>query len=222
MLNPDPLILSFPKCGRTWIRAFFILYERDTGIPINVEYRHTTYKSAPTFKRVLLVREPCDIMVSYYFQAKYRSTKNFKCSDIKEFIRCNHVVEDLSERWEKWQRRKGECLEIKYEDLFNNIWAEILEFLNIEIISEKVNKIHKLCEFDNLKKNIHNYFDNNQNRLVFYPLKGKHLDLHSTNNDAHKFRVGKVGGYVDYLDQDDIDYIRNGVPEAARWYKEYA
>lgn len=222
MYEYKPLIVSFPKSGRTWVRAFFMLYQKETGIHVNCKFKHVLYKAAPSFKRVFLVREPCDTLVSWYYQAKYRSRYNYETKNIAAFIRdTGQGAKRLNWYWNKWLKRDGECLEIRYEDLFDNIWTEILEFLNVKVIPDAVDKVHKMCEFSNLKKNLNVYFDD-ANKKRFFPHLHNKIVENPENNNLHKFRVGKVGGYVNYLDQEDINYVRKSVPEAARWYKEYA
>ena len=61
------LLLSFPKSGRTWIRFFMGVYGNLIGKQIDILFKH--YDKANR-KRLLLVREPCDILVSLYFQYK--------------------------------------------------------------------------------------------------------------------------------------------------------
>ena len=57
----------------------------------------------------------------------------------------------------------------------------------------------------------------------------KHLEeskgLNPEENDAHKFRRGKPGGYVDYLSKEDIEFVRDnfdfgkGLEQHTDYYK---
>ena len=217
------LVLSYNKCGRTWIRAFMIVYERLTGMSAKIYYKHKPFTKSPEKKRLLLVRDPCDTLVSLYFHYKYRSRINRKRAenmDIKSFIRSFHGAISISTSWREWLKVDVEQLEVKYEDLFNCIWEEILEWFKIEVDKNAMLKADETCKFDNIRNNLDMFKDQWGGHFL-----GKENGIwtaHPKNLESHKFRRGKVGGYVDYLSAGDIDYIRKQVPEAARWYNSYA
>ena len=194
------------------------------GKQINILFKHTYGKNR---KRLLLVREPCDILVSLYFQYKYRVPTRRKravdYSNMKSFIRSRHGAEQLSRYWNKWLAASAERLEIKYEDLFNCIWEEILEWFKIEIKKDLILKADELCKFDNIRKNLHSLPPEWSSGLMkkFLAYENHGITAHPKNPETHKFRQGIVGGYTNYLDESDVEYIRSRVPEAARWYSGY-
>ena len=219
----DGLILSYPKSGRTWVRVFTLFYGDLLGKPINFLFRHS-YKA--NRKRVLLVREPCDILVSLYHQYKYRSSnmrkKGINLNSLKDFIRDERGARDLSKSWDFWLKAEAERIEIRYEDLFNNIWKEILGFFNIEIRKDLILKADEMCRFDNLKNNLDSFNWPDHLKIKLFTRENGLFISNPKNPETHKLRRGKVGGHVDYLDKEDIEYIHSNVPEAARWYSGYA
>lgn len=216
----ENLVLSFPKSGRTWIRVFIIYYEYETGFRSNILYKHS--EDDKFDRRLLLVRHPCDILVSSYFQYKYRSRnktrKKVDLSSMKNFIRSHYGAEHLSINWRRWIGFKGEQFEVRYEDLFNNMWPDILEWFGIEVIEDSVLTAHNLCEFNRLRSNLHEFENHKLAEKVLGRVKGGYTSDPNENPDSHKFRRGKIGGYLDYLDEDDIRYIFENVPEGKRWY----
>ena len=65
----------------------------------------------------------------------------------------------------------------------------------------------KICSFDNVRKNL--------GRIRRLPEGWRYMavergqaTIRPKNPEAHKFRRGKVGGYVDYLNEDDINYVK--------------
>jgi len=217
------MLLSFPKSGRTWIRAFLVIYEDLSGIPTEIIYKHQVFHKNPKRKRLLLVRDPCDILVSLFWENKYRSNLRSKKRYLRDFgffIRSPQGAEHISRCWNSWLNDGAKQLEIKYEDLQNCIWEKILRWFRIEVKKDIVLEANELCKFDNLRKNLHR-FKGHEWETKFLAKENQAYTTHPKNPETHKFRRGKIGGYVDYLSPDDINYIRKHVPEAARWYREY-
>ncbi len=199
-------VVSFPKCGRTWIRLFLEYYRRLSGMGSRtvVIFRHDNEFGFK--KRVLLVRHPCDAMVSFWIHREVRRRAGEQVSD---FIKSSqHGIPCFNRWYSMWSKRKQDQLVVRYEDMFEDeIWIDMLTFFDIPIKREAFDKAIEKTKFGNIRSNL--------SEIAQFPSAWRYLaaengnyDLVNPNNpEAHKFRRGKVGGYVDYLDRDDIDYV---------------
>ena len=140
---------------------------------------------------------------------------------IAEFIRSSKGAKDLSSNLKEWMME--EQYTVKYEDLFDGapVWEEILDWYGIRIDKQAVIDADSFCQFDNIKKNIKELVGLTGTPNKYLALMNRRAVIDPTDPESHKFRQGKVGGYVDYLSEDDVAYIRKHVPEAARWYEGY-
>ena len=212
MSDIQRFVLSYPKAGRTWLRIFFHYYfnQEDPGvIYLHKEERIVNFRDPEKqMRRILLLRNPCDIMVSYYFHetiVKRKSKKNIQ--NMSEFIRHPLVgVHRLKECVDQWKKCKEQFV-IYYEDLFKPIWKEILLYFEFPIDEQAIKRANTAASFDNVRKNL--------KKLRYLPGGWRYLPLEKgiarTNPkdpNAHKFRRGKVGGYVDYLSEEDIAYVK--------------
>lgn len=198
-------VVSYPKCGRTWIRLFFEYYGRFTGDhPMDViVYAHDDRYEIK--RRILLVRHPCDVMVSLYFHKKMRVKMK---ASLSQLIRSKHILPTFNKLYENWSERIEGQQVVQYENLFDiSSWFELVEFLNIPIDDEAIDKSFEKTKFKNVRKNMEeiNTFDS---AWRFLPAEhGKYRVLNPKSPDAHKFRRGVIGGYSDYMDEDDIKFI---------------
>jgi len=192
-------VLSFPKSGRTWIRLFILKYCEHLKLPDpEIKYIHTIRHLAINDALLILLRNPFDLLVSHYFHMKYR-LKKFN-GTISEFIRHEMGLYQLNASISTYAYCRGNILVVNYEDLFNNIWDQILRFFDLPVYKEVIEKIDKICEISNIKKNLNLLIEKYEDKWRYLP---EDID----NNDSHKFRRGVVNGYKDYLSQDDIDFI---------------
>ncbi|MEA3450159.1 MAG: sulfotransferase domain-containing protein [Patescibacteria group bacterium] len=236
----DIFVISYPKTGRTWLRVllgkFFslqydlpekiildtykisgktkkgrILFSHEGPFNVNnyskytkLKFKNRRYKNK---KVVFIIRDIRDVLVSAYFQEKKRdSTYDNSLSD---FVRSDYFgVKKIITYYNLWflnKQRAGDFLLIKYEDLRNDTKKEfekILKFigykkLKLDIIDKAIN----YASFSNMKKmeKINKF----NNRI-----------LNASKGDkSGKVRKGKVGGYVDYLSENDLIYIDSAVEE---------
>ncbi|HZQ13846.1 MAG TPA: sulfotransferase domain-containing protein [Pseudolabrys sp.] len=238
----DGFIISFPKCGRTWVRLLLgkllqlqfglpedgdmletrALTSRITGVP-TVDISHDDYphfKPAAAIERskeryrgktiVLLVRDPRDTIVSYYFQYVRRGD-NRRANDaqfngtMSEFIRHRiGSIDSLVTFYNVWasQRDVPQSFHLlRYEDLRQApvpTLAQLLKYLNMpEIDQRTIERAVAYCSFENMQRiergNV---------------LKNIRLATPDTSDpESFKVRRGKVGGYRDYLTPQDIAFI---------------
>ncbi len=157
-------------------------------------------------KVVFLERDIKDVVVSYYFHITKRKPhkKRWTIMPISEFIRSELGVEPIIEynrRWKSFFEGKPNYKYITYETLHEDtaqVLTEVIKFWGEkQIIAEKINEAVNFCCFENMKA---------------LSMKSKLAILKPYNqedNESFKFRRGKIGGYVDYLSEEDIDYINS-------------
>jgi hypothetical protein len=203
--------LSYPKSGRTWVRAFLLYYAEFMEIePIKINWRHGWAKSGETtwdHPRVLLVRNPYDVIVSHWFHHTVRKRSNISLHDMIRGTR--HSIHDMSNCFRLWADYEGTQLVMHYADLFDNIWEEMLSFFNLPVDVAWIAEAHDACKIANIKKDYARLAElAGSDAWLYLPReRGQEIDPDTAPRDTHKFRRGKVGGYVDHLEQEDIDYI---------------
>jgi hypothetical protein len=238
----DVFIISFPKCGRTWLRLmlskacqlhfgididvqvldFRYLYNQYSQIPKiainhddNPHYKHpdeiVTDKSFYRGKNVIfLVRDPRDVLVSLYFEHTkrrgflYGKGKAYQ-GDMSSFIqRRQGSLSSLIRFYNVWAANRhvpAKFMLLRYEDLHvdpSEQFRRILEFINLPQISgQVVAEVVELTRFENVQR----MERQDASRLGILKPGDK------ADPESYKARRGIVGGYVDYLSKEDIDYI---------------
>lgn len=239
-LLTDVVVISFPKSGRTWLRVmlskyFSLQYNHEFVLNFFEYKKHVSWKLPYIFfhhaisddlmhvdkceiqkrvraKVVFLVRDPRDVVVSYYFQITQRQVELKKQHfgdrqiQLSEFIRheklgicavityMNSLQEIISEA------RGKDYLLVSYERLKTNgeqVMKEILEYAGVQDIDDKnVHDAYAFAGFENMKKM-------EKNKAFTSPI----LQPGDTSNpDSYKVRKGKVGGYLDYFTPEDKAY----------------
>lgn len=236
--------ISFPKSGRTWVRLFlnhyffilnpFSVTSRDDAkyyrtIPI-IHYRHGQYKNLDAKKIdaatkrlknkqvILMIRDPRDIFISYYFQLTKRKDPakrlyaamslppvDWLSVPIGELLThpyfgINWIIQHLNLWYGALDSFKRAHL-IQYENIMGNPHHEFSDLLAF-ILQGDVNRLalDKAVEetrFNKMK-------ENEKNRL--------HAEVQLTarstgDEDTFKVRRGKVGGYKDYLSREELQYV---------------
>lgn len=198
-------MVSFPKAGRTWIRLFLEYYKRFAGRRQGgVFFRHD---DRIYFERqVLLIRHPCDVMVSFHI---HRVERRKAGGAIGRFIRTNsHGIPFFNRCYTQWSQREDNQLVIRYEDLFDSqAWLAMLEFFGFPFDEAAFDNAREKTRFDNIRNNLEEIKGFPGAWRYLAAEHGKYNVVEPKNPEAHKFRRGKVGGYVDYLSEDDISYI---------------
>ncbi len=235
----DAFLISYPKCGRTWLRMLlgkYVIGENGVGDPLEIleltsahpsfstlEVSHDDYpqlkradkiftnKQAYAGKKVIfLVRDPRDVLVSYYFQYTRRGAKQL-ANDREfngtpsEFI-CHEIggLQSLVAFYNVWAKNRSvpaDFLLITYEDMIKNartVLSQTVEFLGWPMRdSELIDDIVAFGSFDNMRRLEETNALNNERLKA--PDDG--------DRESFKVRKGKVGGYRDYLTSEDCQYI---------------
>lgn len=229
-------IVSYPKTGRTWLRvmlgkAIALKYQindtmvldtfritkraglvptvfshdgpfllRDSSPYYELRFNKKLYKDK---KVIFLVRDIRDTLVSSYFEESKR-TKVYK-GNLGEFIRDNRFgikkIVAFYNLWFNHQEIPKEFLLIRYEDMHKKpveILESVVKFLNAgDVEKEILEEAVSFGSFDHMKKmEKENVFGDSM------LLPGLQKDV-----DSYKVRRGKIGGFIDYLTIEDLDYI---------------
>lgn len=239
-------MVSFPKSGRTWMENLVWAYIKSGG-NTSIEKTehfiathdcaddpwqdHLTYRDLheafkPKIYRdkklIFLVRDPKDVVVSYFWQKTVREpwllpqTDNYErwlrdnClekdfhfkGNISEFIRddiygIKKIVRFMN-LWAEELIKHQKCLVVAYEDLRKDdfgVFLKILEFIGAKTDEELARKVIDEWEFARAKA------------------REKKRESAITDDNQMKRRKGKIGGYVDELSETDIEYLNKYIRE---------
>jgi len=235
----DAFLISYPKCGRTWLRLLlgkYVIGPAGRGDPLEVrqltysnpefsslevshdDYPHwkradrvVTNKQAYAGKKVIfLVRDPRDTLVSYYFQYTKRGDKNLAedagfNGTLSEFIRHDiGGLRSLVAFYNAWARSRdvpSGFLVVRYEDMIRDaraILQGVVAFLEWPMRDPSFfDEVVAFGTFDNMR------MIEETNALNNARLQAPK----DRDPESFKVRRGKVGGYIDYLEPEDIRYI---------------
>jgi hypothetical protein len=241
----DCVIVSFGKSGRTWLRVmlsrfyqlkhnlpdnslivFDNLHAKNRDIP-QIFFTHDNYlkdftgnadskKDYYQKKVVLLVRDPRDVVVSQYFQWKYRMNPWKKRlnrypahgSDINEYqfaldqeVGLPKIVDFLN-LWANEAGNIDQLLVVRYEDMRRDtaqVLGQILDFIGTPASPEEKRDVVNFSSMENMKKM--------EQKRTFRFSGSRMLPGDRKNPDSYKVRRGKVGGFSDYFDPDQVSSI---------------
>ncbi len=228
------LLVSFPKAGRTWLRVLLgkalslhfggadenlielqKLSDANPEIP-RIKPKHddnphlktpgelVTSKSEYADRKVILmVRDIRDLAVSTYFQMTRRENR-FQ-GDITRFLRLQRGSVDTMIRfyniWAENRDIPADFLLVRYEDLHADPHSQlrrVLEFVGVEQVSdETISSAVEFASFENMRKM------EAADSLGSERMRPKD----QSDPESFKTRRGKVGGYVDYLNPQDIEML---------------
>jgi len=159
-------------------------------------------------KVLFLARNPCDVAVSEYFQSTKRASDHkveLHGVDPKlsmfEFVMNAPVglgaIVDYLNGWAPVMTADSNALVVRYEDLRarpEERLFSICQFLGAPFTKEEIVEAVEFAAFENLKELERKNFFNNRR------LTPKNPD----DPDSFKVRRGKVGGYADYFDDEQV------------------
>lgn len=169
-------------------------------------------KQAYVGKRVvLLVRDPADVVVSYYFE-RTRRRERFNPDHFQPFDGnlSTFLYEERGgldsilafyQGWANYQHVPAALLLVRYEDMHadaGQALRRILDFMGLsEVSMEVIEEAVTFGRFDNMRRL------EQQNSLASERLQPANPD----DPESYKTRRGRVGGFTDYLSPEEIAYI---------------
>lgn len=181
-------------------------------------------------KLIILVRDPRDLVVSNYFQVTLREKGKWGFTGtMSEFIRDDTFgIGDAINFYNAWFQKMQshpEFMFLKYEDMItDSLWElnRIVSFLNIDTIDLKQSSLREAVEYASFENMRLMDLDKTPHLLSggiealgsksYASFQGKERE------EAMKVRRGVVGGYVDYLDNADIEYVNERLKELHPYY----
>ena len=235
LANADVVLVAFAKSGRTWLSVMIShIAHQKFGSPANELVSSSRFRreqrSLPKFfftadnfappslseetlldlyksrKVILLVRDPRDVAVSFYFHLSNRGSRVAKSvygvsEDLRETSLFDFVsderfgmprVIDWLNRWERWIGEIPDGLVISYEDLqarTPQVLAEVMDFIGWDCSEDEIRTAVEFASFDRMRVLEHQEF--------FRSRSLKPRDRKDVN--TYKVRRGKIGGYRDYF-----------------------
>jgi len=200
------------------------LASRNPGVPlIRVDHEDDPHRKSPADlstdktacrgkKVILLFRDIRDILVSLYFENTRRTgklTQQQAFADLATFVHSEvGSLETIIRYYNIWAENShipGDFLLIRYEDMHANAGRElrkVVEFLELDGIEDEL--IARSVEFARFE---------NMHQMELEGRFGSARMQPGTRGDpeSYKTRKGKVGGYVDYMDEELISHVTEQV-----------
>lgn len=147
-------------------------------------------------RTVYILRDPRDVMVSYYHYQRSRIDEPFQGS-FAEFIRdARYGVDACIQHYLSWQRRI--TVVIRYEDLRRNTVGELcrlLSTLHVAVREDIAQQAVERASFDKMKS-----LENQGSEIP---------GIERFDAQFRFFREGRAGQWPDYFGEGDMDYYRS-------------
>lgn len=239
--RPEHYVVSFPKSGRTWLRAMvgtyliawkqlsesnFLRVNRISALIHDIPIVHFTHEGVfssanaslghSRFKNrkvVLLVRDIRDTLVSYYMQCSKRE-KTYD-GDLSSFIRDERFgaprLVSYLNEWVSGGYLLKALLLVKYESLHRSTVDEFNRLLLF--LDIPVDPRFVASVVDNCS------FENLRKLEEHNAIADARLSPGDpTDLESYKLRRGRVGGYVSYLSSSDIEYLNEMIRRISPFY----
>lgn len=197
-----------------------ILATHDDDPQVKPARRVFTDKGAYRDRKVIfLVRDPRDLLVSYYFHRSKRTTGEFRFEgDLDDFLSAG-IVESLVAFYNAWARQKevpAGFLLVRYEDIHADPAGQlrrVLDFIGVEgVDDDAIMRAVDLSSFDRMQE-----IERTGSRRGRSLRPGDPADP-----DSFKVREGRVGGHRDALTEAqraDLDRRLLALDPLYRWYR---
>lgn len=158
-------------------------------------------------KVLMLVRDPRDVVVSNFFEKKYRD-KSFD-GDIHEFVQDPILgIQGIVDYYTVWARERSVTSEyavFRYEDMHRDVVREMLRILGYcgvnGISREHVADVANRFTFDRMQRM------ERDGKFSSKSMSPGDVD----KPESYKARSGKIGSYREHLSAADLDYIEKTI-----------
>lgn len=236
--STDVFIISYPKCGRTWLRLMlgryllgpgkqnyldtFKITQSRSDVP-TIEFTHDDFPHWKPFHAlhtdkaayegkdvVFLVRDPRDVLVSYYFEYTKRGSHEitrdtgFK-GTISDFIDYEigglRSIIGFYNAWASARHIPRNFYLMRYEDFITNTASTFEELLHLlQIFGKNQEPLSDIIAYGS--------FENMRALEEADTLQDPRLRAPGNRDpEAYKVRRGQVGGYKNYFSASEISYI---------------
>ena len=175
-----------------------------------IAFDHLRYSGKPV---ILLVRDPRDIIVSYYYHLTKRNSL-YKGS-LSSFIRDSQLgikrFISFMNTWAVHRNAPSRVELVRYEDVHadtEGVLARILDFLDVEVSGGLIEEAVEEARFENMKKM------EKKKALQSKRLRPAEVD----DPQSFKVRKGTVGGYKEELSEEDIAYVNAAMKDLDPWF----
>ena len=196
----DCHVVSYAKCGETWVQEILIKYFGcnliDAHIRYGVPYIKFSHRRKVDNKKagvILLTRQAGDVMISYYHHMTKRHC-TFRGS-VLDFLKSEkYGIKSYRKFHEYWEKKAGHT--VSYEQLRENTYhhmKRLFSHLGIECDGTRLQKAIVKCSFENMYKG------------QFKRQDGSMRVPDKSDPNSYKVRRGKVGGYKDEMTSMEIE-----------------
>jgi hypothetical protein len=239
--EPEVLVVSYPKCGRTWLRALVgRSLCRQFGLPEAGLFKTLRLSRAAGLLPTQFVHDGAGGFAGIPWDEQERDKSRFAAVKVALLVRDPRdvVVSSYFQATKRMRAHAGsiqefirdECFGIRTIVTMYGIWQENRhvprDFLLLryeEMHRDPAGCLRSLLEFMGLEHPDeaavaaavrYGAFENMRSleRSGTFPRKLSPGD--PGDEESYKVRKGKVGGYVDYLSPDDIAYVDRVIREA--------
>lgn len=219
------VFVSFPKSGRTWVRLML----EDLGVSLKYDHAGSRHAGGALHmddlpdpvgwkgrKIIFMHRCPRDTVVSGYHQARHRTGQPYEGS-LSDFIRDpHHGIGKVVKFNNLWLSRlkdfpESSYIVVTYEDMkagTRGQMEKILRFVNKNISPARLEKTIADAEFSKMQKREKSGGLMKKYGAAFAP-------ADNAGPSGLKARKGKVGGYREEMQPEDILYCEDVLKRAA-------
>jgi len=183
------------------------VFERSPRITLDftIAMLESNLKELRNKKVFFISRDPRDIVVSlYFYMGRKVGIKEISDMGLKEFIRHPDYglpfAIEYHNTWMQYKDTFGKFEMVRYRDVRRDPithFRKLLVFLELtEINEEALKEAVAYADFDNIQK----LEKENAIKSRYFP------KVNSEDNETFHARKGKVDGYLDYFDSEDIEY----------------
>ena len=218
---PDDTMIGFDNFHNMDVRIPRVFFTHDNYISDytgNVDNKVDYYDK----KVLLLVRDPRDVAVSHFFQWRFRmGAKNKflnpylpKSEDccVRDFVMRKDAglqkIIGFMNLWAREMHHVHSLLLLRYEDMRADpveALAQVAQFLDVPASAAQISEAVRYASYENMKKK--------EAEQSFRMSGGRMTPGDPNNPDSFKVRRGKVGGYTDYFENEELETVDKMVTE---------